>query len=76
MEIPETQNSRDARIEKLWKQLDPKNKGELDLKGLQRGLKNIDHPLKNANDMLKDVIKAIDKNGDQVIQYEGLLSHL
>jgi hypothetical protein len=27
--------------------------------------------LKNANDMLKDVIKAMDKNGDQVISYEG-----
>jgi len=26
--------------------------------------------LKNANDMLKDVIKAMDKNGDEVIQYE------
>jgi hypothetical protein len=28
--------------------------------------------LKNANDMLKDVVKAMDKNGDQVIQYEGM----
>jgi solute carrier family 25 phosphate transporter 23/24/25/41 len=76
MDIPETQNSRDARIEELWKKLDPQNKGEIDLKGLQRGLKRIDHPLKNANDMLKDVVKAIDKNGDQVIQYDGLLSCL
>jgi len=30
--------------------------------------------LKNANDMLKDVIKAMDKNGDEVIQYEGMSS--
>jgi hypothetical protein len=28
--------------------------------------------LKNANDMLRDVVKAMDKNGDQVIQYEGM----
>jgi hypothetical protein len=27
--------------------------------------------LKNADDMLKDVVKAMDKNGDKVIQYEG-----
>jgi solute carrier family 25 phosphate transporter 23/24/25/41 len=32
--------------------------------------------LKNANDMLKDVVKAMDKNGDQVIQYEGMPYHL
>lgn len=70
MELLESQNSRDARIEKLWKKLDPQNKGELDLNGLKKGLTRIDHPLKNANDMLKDVIKAMDKNGDEVIQYE------
>lgn len=73
MDIPESQNSRDARIEELWKKLDTQNKGEIDLKGLQRGLKIIDHPLKNANDMLRDIVKVIDKNGDQVIQYEGML---
>jgi hypothetical protein len=28
--------------------------------------------LKNANDMLKDIVKAMDKNGDEVIQYEGM----
>jgi hypothetical protein len=31
--------------------------------------------LKNAHDMLKDVVKAMDKNGDQVIQYEGRLDN-
>jgi len=72
MDIPESQNSRDARIEELWKKLDPQSKGEIDLNGLQRGLMKIDHPLKNAHDMLKDVVKAMDKNGDQVIQYEGI----
>lgn len=89
MELPETQNSRDARIEALWKQLDPKNKGRLDLNGLKKGLQKIDHrkncrafyldlgsntyiALKNADDMLQDVIKAMDKNGDQVIEYDGM----
>jgi len=70
MELPESQNSRDARIEALWKQLGPNKKGELDLGGLKKGLSKIDHPLKNANDMLKDIVKAMDKNGDQVISYE------
>lgn len=27
--------------------------------------------LKNANDMLKDVVKAMDRNGDEVIQFDG-----
>jgi solute carrier family 25 phosphate transporter 23/24/25/41 len=71
MELPESQDSQDARVEALWKKLDPQEKGEIDLRGLQRGLKKIDHPLKNANDMLADVVKAMDKNGDNIIQYEG-----
>ncbi|KAG9248682.1 mitochondrial carrier domain-containing protein [Calycina marina] len=66
----ESQSSRDARIEELWKKLDPQGKGEIDVNGLRRGLKKIDHPLKHAQDMLEDVVKAIDKNGDNFIQYE------
>lgn len=27
--------------------------------------------LKNANDMIRDVVKAMDKNGDEVIEYHG-----
>ena len=72
MDVPESQNSRDARVEELWKKLDPQGKGELDINGLQRGLRKIDHPLKNAKALLKDVVAAMDKNGDQVIQYEGM----
>jgi solute carrier family 25 (mitochondrial phosphate transporter), member 23/24/25/41 len=72
LELPESANSRDARIEALWKKLDPTGKGELDINGLQKGLRRIDHPLKNASDLLKDVVNAMDKNGDHVIQYEGM----
>jgi solute carrier family 25 phosphate transporter 23/24/25/41 len=71
-EISESQNSRDARIEALWRRLDPQGRGELDINGLQKGLRKIDHPLKNANDLLKDVVKAMDKNNDQIIQYDGM----
>ncbi|KAK2627954.1 hypothetical protein QTJ16_002600 [Diplocarpon rosae] len=69
-DLPESQNSRDARIEKFWKKLDPQNKGKLDLNGLKKGLNRIDHPLKNANDMLEDIIRAMDKDGDKVIRYK------
>ncbi|KAG4032676.1 hypothetical protein MFRU_006g01440 [Monilinia fructicola] len=68
--VSETQNARDDRVEQLWRKLDTNKKGEIDLQELQKGLRRIDHPLKDANDMLRDVVKAMDKNGDEVIQYE------
>jgi hypothetical protein len=43
MENPESQNERDARIEQLWEKLDPQKKGELDLHGLQKALRRLDH---------------------------------
>ncbi|KAI1412428.1 mitochondrial carrier [Hypoxylon sp. FL1857] len=70
MEMEESQNQRDARVEQLWKQLDYQGKGALDWKGLQKGLRRIDHPMKNADDMLKTIIKVVDTNGDGKIQYE------
>ncbi|KAL3421034.1 Calcium-binding mitochondrial carrier SAL1 [Phlyctema vagabunda] len=70
MDPLESQNSRDARIEQLWRKLDTQNKGRLDVHGLRKGLRKIDHPLKNADDMLHDVVRAVDTNGDGVIQYE------
>lgn len=71
-EVSETQNARDDRVEQLWRKLDTKNKGEINLQELQKGLRRIDHPLKDASDMLRDVVKAMDKNGDEVIQYDGM----
>ncbi|KAI1099748.1 mitochondrial carrier [Jackrogersella minutella] len=71
MEMEESQNQRDARVEELWRKLDYQHKGELDWKGLQKGLRRIDHPMKNADHMLKDIIKAVDTNGDGKIQYEA-----
>jgi solute carrier family 25 phosphate transporter 23/24/25/41 len=43
MDVVESQNQRDARVESLWRKLDYQNKGELDWKGLQKGLRRIDH---------------------------------
>ncbi|KAK6084168.1 Calcium-binding mitochondrial carrier SAL1 [Seiridium cupressi] len=70
MEMEESQSQRDARVEALWKKLDYQQKGELDWKALQRGLKKIDHPLKNADGMLQEIIKVVDTDGDGKIQYE------
>jgi solute carrier family 25 (mitochondrial phosphate transporter), member 23/24/25/41 len=42
-ELKESQNERDKRIEELWRTLGPNKKGELDLNGLQKGLRRIDH---------------------------------
>ncbi|KAI1213598.1 mitochondrial carrier [Annulohypoxylon truncatum] len=70
MEMEESQNQRDARVEELWKQLDYQHKGELDWKALQKGLRRIDHPMKNADNLLKTIIKVVDSNGDGKIQYE------
>lgn len=39
----ESQNERDVRVDRLWSRLDPLGKGELDLKGLQKGFRRIDH---------------------------------
>ncbi|KAI0181831.1 mitochondrial carrier [Hypoxylon sp. FL1284] len=70
LEMEESQNQRDARVEELWRRLDYQGKGELDWKGLQKGLRRIDHPLKNADDMLKTITKVVDTDGDGKIQYE------
>ncbi|KAJ9133552.1 hypothetical protein NKR23_g10637 [Pleurostoma richardsiae] len=69
VEWRESQNQRDKRVEELWRKLDPQGTGELDLRGLQRGLRKIDHPMKNADDMLKEIVKMVDKNGDGKIQF-------
>ncbi|KAK0741777.1 mitochondrial carrier domain-containing protein [Apiosordaria backusii] len=70
VKMQESQNQRDKRVEELWRKLDPAGHGELDYKGLQKGLQRIDHPMKNADHMLQEIIKAVDSNGDGKIQYE------
>ena len=38
-----SQNQRDKRVEELWHRLDAQGHGELDFRGLQKGLRRIDH---------------------------------
>lgn len=56
-------------VEELWRRLDPHGE-ELDLRGLKKGLRRIDHPMKNADEMLRQIIELVDSNGDGKIQYE------
>ncbi|MCJ1353886.1 MAG: hypothetical protein MMC33_003873 [Icmadophila ericetorum] len=69
----EPQNARDARVEELWKKLDTRKQGYLDLDGLKKGLTEIDHPLRNANGLLADMLKTVDTNGDGKIDYSEFL---
>ena len=39
----EDQSAQDARVEKLWKVLDTGKEGQLNLNGLKKGLKKMDH---------------------------------
>lgn len=92
--LEESQNQRDARVEALWLQLDPGRTGELDLKGLRKGFRRIDHrelrpaalalgnrinahaahtAMKNADDLLQQIMEEVDTNRDGKIQYEGTL---
>lgn len=43
MSWEESQNQRDKRVEDLWRSLDTQKSGSLDFKGLQKGLRRIDH---------------------------------
>lgn len=46
--ILESANAQDARVEALWTQLDTRKQGHLDLNGLKRGLRKIDHRTSSA----------------------------
>ncbi|KAF2447570.1 calcium dependent mitochondrial carrier protein-like protein [Karstenula rhodostoma CBS 690.94] len=65
----EMANAQDARVDALWATLDTRNQGHLDLAALKKGLRKLDHPLKNADQILADVMKSVDTNGDGRISY-------
>jgi solute carrier family 25 phosphate transporter 23/24/25/41 len=39
----ESANAQDARVDALWATLDTKKQGKLDLAGLKKGLRKLDH---------------------------------
>ncbi|KAF2198898.1 calcium dependent mitochondrial carrier protein-like protein [Delitschia confertaspora ATCC 74209] len=65
----ESTNAQDARVEALWTTLDTRRQGQVDLAGLKKGLKKLDHPLKNADHLLSQIMKTVDTDGDGRIQY-------
>ncbi|KAF2472035.1 calcium dependent mitochondrial carrier protein-like protein [Lindgomyces ingoldianus] len=67
----ETANAQDqdARVDALWATLDERKQGKLDIAALKKGLRKLDHPLKNADHLLDEVMKTVDTDGDGCIQY-------
>ncbi|KAF2761805.1 calcium dependent mitochondrial carrier protein-like protein [Pseudovirgaria hyperparasitica] len=65
----ETPNAQAMRLEELWTTLDAKKTGHLDLAGLKRGLKKMDHPLKHADSLVEDVMQSVDTNKDGRITF-------
>jgi solute carrier family 25 phosphate transporter 23/24/25/41 len=43
MASEESKDERDKRVAKLWETLDTRREGHIDLTGLRKGLKKIDH---------------------------------
>lgn len=43
MAIGESKDERDQRVAKLWESVDVQKKGQLDINGLKKGFKRIDH---------------------------------
>ncbi|KAL2753653.1 hypothetical protein ACRALDRAFT_1077391 [Sodiomyces alcalophilus JCM 7366] len=68
--LGESQNQKDKRVEDLWRRLDAQRSGYLDFRGLKQGLQKIDHPMKNADGMLRQIMTMVDTNSDGKIDYE------
>ncbi|KAK6435533.1 hypothetical protein LTR95_008276 [Oleoguttula sp. CCFEE 5521] len=67
----ESKEHRAARIKALWDQLDTKKKGNVDLPALKNGLARMNHPLKDADGLVREMLSAADINHDGSISYEG-----
>ncbi|KAL2829297.1 mitochondrial carrier domain-containing protein [Aspergillus cavernicola] len=65
----ESKDECDQRVARLWTRLGVKERDHLDFNGLKKGLRRIDHPLKNADTMLRNIFRAVDTNGDGFIEY-------
>jgi len=66
----ESEEQREERLRTLWRKLDTKQKGTLDLPALKNGLGQMNHPLKDADTMIRDMLAACDINHDGKISYD------
>ncbi|ODH21120.1 hypothetical protein ACO22_05715 [Paracoccidioides brasiliensis] len=64
-----SQHDRDQRVARLWEILDARHEGQIDLRGFKKGLRKMDHPLKNADSLVGDVLADVDTSGDGKIQF-------
>lgn len=67
----ESEEQREQRIRSLWQKLDVREQGSLDISALKLGLKKIQHPLANADDLITDVLHTADINHDGLVQFDG-----
>ncbi|KZM22890.1 calcium ion binding [Ascochyta rabiei] len=70
MDDTKTASVADAKADELWATLDMRKQGHLDLAGLKKGLRKLDHPLKNADELLGEVMKVVDTDGNGRITYK------
>ncbi|TKA75506.1 hypothetical protein B0A55_04658 [Friedmanniomyces simplex] len=66
----ESTEQREARLRDLWGRLDVRKKGSLDMPALKSGLQSINHPLKDADTLIRDMLGACDINHDGQITYD------
>lgn len=72
-ETHETQDEQNARLRDLWQKLDTKKKGTLDLPALKYGLQKMNHPLKDADVLVRDMLTKCDIDHDGKISYDEFL---
>ncbi|CAB9524022.1 Adenine nucleotide transporter BT1, chloroplastic/amyloplastic/mitochondrial [Seminavis robusta] len=61
--------AKDEDMEELFNSIDMDNSGRIDLKELELFLQHLDMPAKNA----KDLMKKLDKDGDELITFEDFI---
>ena len=54
----ESAEGREARWRELWGRLDTRKEGRLDRAGLKAGLQSINHPLKDADPLIRDMVST------------------
>ncbi|KAI5795556.1 mitochondrial carrier domain-containing protein [Geopyxis carbonaria] len=71
---PDSERASEERLASLFKKLDTRNEGHLDLEGFRRGLRRINHPLKDADHLIHDILTAVDTSKDGLIQFSEFRS--
>ncbi|KAK5165463.1 uncharacterized protein LTR77_008992 [Saxophila tyrrhenica] len=66
----ESPAQREERLKELWHTLDTKRSGRLDITDLKVGLAKMNHPLKDADGLIRDMLTACDIDHDGQITYD------